>query len=775
MNPSPDPVESDNFSHAEWIGSSVIGGRSTSAPASYFRKTFTSRSVPASAVLHATALGLYECEINGHRVGDNVLAPGWTDYRLRVHFQTHDVTSLVGGGENTLGAILGDGWYCGHVAHKGRQFYGDRPQLLVRLVLTYEDGSEVSIVSDRSWKTSTGPILENDLLMGEAYDARLGLGPWSVPGYDDEDWLPVKIASNPDIEIVRSPSPPVREIERLEPLAGRLLLDPTYGNSLVFDFQQNFAGRVELRVKAPRGTHLVLRHAEVCNADGTLYTENLRTARATDFYTCSGESEETWQPRFTFHGFRYLEIKGLGPDDTCAVSGVVLHSDLHESGTFRCSHPLLNQLAKNIRWGLKGNFLDVPTDCPQRDERLGWTGDAQVFIRTAAFYMDVDGFFSKWLQDMRDAQESDGAIPCVIPNALSYGLSGDGGPAWADATFICPWTLYLCYGNTDILRAHYDCMARYMTFLAEHRVKDFIRSHPDVDRWGGFGDWLAIDGGPTLEGRTPKDLIGTAMYSNNAQIMARCAEILDRQDEAEHWRELHQNIGLAFQKRFVSSDGKLASGTQTAYVLALHFGLVPEPLQVNAARELARNIEANDCHLATGFVGTPYLLHVLEAHGYLGLAYRVLEQESYPSWLFPVTQGATTVWERWDGWTLEKGFQEKTMNSFNHYAYGAVGDWLVSTVAGLDLDPARPGFKHTVFKPRPGGSISSAEARLHSPLGEVAISWWLEGGTMRLELLVPEGCTATLSLPPEFENPTPSLSPGRHTLRVSHSESLANE
>ena len=752
---------------AQWLSSPVCGGPRTSAPARYFRRLFSCGSPVQRATLHITALGLYECSINGKRIGDHEFAPGWTEYRKRVYFQSYDVTSAVRAGENVIGVILGDGWYSGHIAEKDRQFYGERPQFLAQLEITGQDGAVARIDTGSEWKATVGPILENDLIMGEAYDARRDLGDWSSPGYDASAWLSAVCAPDPAIAIERSPGPPVRRHETLAPLS-ETRQGPHWIEDKVriFDLGQNITGRVRLRVKAARGTHLIIRHAEVLNSDGTLYTENLRSARATDFYTCSGIGEEQWEPRFTFHGFRYVEIKGLKNADFCEIQGVVLHSDTPLTGSFQCSHPLLNQLQHNILWGQKGNFLEVPTDCPQRDERLGWTGDAQVFIRTACFNMDVRGFFHKWLKDMRDAQNGDGSIPAIIPNTASFGLGGDGGSAWADAAFICPWTLYLCYGDTEILRDHYACMARYMDYLAKSKVKDCIRSHPDVDGWGGFGDWLALDGSGRTDGGTAKDLIGTAHYANNADIMARTAELLGKKDDAKLYRALHGSIVDAFRRRFVTPDGLVAGVTQTAYVLALHFGLVPDGVRATTARELVRKIESNGMHLGTGFVGTPYLLHVLEATGHLDVAYKLLEQETFPSWLFPVKNGATTIWERWDGWTTDKGFQSPGMNSFNHYAYGAVGDWMVSSVAGLQFNPQEPGYKHIIFKPRPGGTLTWAEARLKTPHGEAAIRWELKDGALELMLTVPAGCRATLSKPEGWGGTPDAYGTGTHQVRL---------
>jgi alpha-L-rhamnosidase len=760
---------------AKWIASTICGGPRTAAPAPYFRKTFKVDGAIKSAVLHITALGVYECEINGKLVGNDVFAPGWTNYHKRVYFQSYDVTSQLAKGDNAMGVVLGDGWYCGSVAWFARQVYGERPQLLAQLEITTADGKTERIITDSSWKTTVGPIIESDMLNGETYDARRELGEWSTAKYDDSAWLPVQIAETPKIAVERSAGPPVRRHEVIaadvssgKPVpgfSGFLMKKP---GALIYDFKQNLTGRLRIHVKGQAGALIELRHAEMLNPDGSLYLENLRSAKATDYYTLKGDSNgEVWEPRFTFHGFRYAEVRYGMPAfdaDLEKIEAVVLHSDTPPTGHFRCSHPLLNQLQHNIIWGQKSNFLEVPTDCPQRDERMGWTGDAQVFIRTAAFNMDVRGFFHKWLQDARDAQGDDGAIPSVIPNPERVHTQNnpprDGGPAWADAGIICPWTIYRCYGDVEILRDNYTLMEGYMNFMANHSTKDFIRSHPDLKAFAGFGDWLALDGGGKIDGITPYELIGTAIYAYDAEIMAQTADLLGKKDDAKKYRELHGKVAEAFANRYITPDGLLASSTQTAYVLALHFNLVPEKARAAAARELVRSIEKNGLHIGTGFVGTPYILHVLEATGHLDIAYKLLEQETFPSWLFPVKNGATTIWERWDGWTPDKGFQTPTMNSFNHYAYGAVGDWMVSTVAGLEI--GEPGYKKILFKPRPGGSITSAEARLKTPQGEAGISWKLDGKSLDLQLTVPEGSEATLSLPEGWKASSTTFKPGTH-------------
>lgn len=752
---------------SEWISAPFCGGPRTGSPAPYFRKSFNLTEKPKHAVLHITARGIYEGEINGIRVAEDVFAPGWTDFRKRIYVSSYDATALLRAGENVLGAILGDGWYCGAIAQKERQYYGERPMLLAQLEIEFANGKKMVVTTGKDWKVSAGPILENDLLMGESYDARRELGAWSSPGYDDSTWQSVLSQKRDSVLLEPSPGSPVRRIG--EPIPGTIIRGAG-SKEILYDFSQNLSGRLRITVKGARGMTLRLRHAEILDADGNLYLANLRSARCTDYYTLKGGGTEVWEPRFTFHGFRYasLHTEGSVSDFSLEkVEAIVLHTMMKETGTFRCSHPLLNRLESNISWGQKGNFLEVPTDCPQRDERLGWTGDAQVFIRTAAFHMDVRRFFKKWLKDLRDAQLENGSIPPTIPDADVFSLPKDGGPAWAEAGLICPWTLYLATGDLSWLREQYGSMAAYQNFLTVHKVKEGIRAHPEVDPWGGFGDWLALDGSGLVYGGTAKDLIGTAMYANNALILSKTARLLGFAADEKKWLSQRSEIQRAFQHRFVTPEGLLASATQTAYVLALHFELLTPEQEKVAGVELVRDIQKRNFHLTTGFVGTPYLLHVLEKIGALDVAYKLLEQETFPSWLFPVKHGATTIWERWDGWTPDKGFQDKGMNSFNHYAYGAVGDFMVSTVAGMAWDEAEPGYQRIRFKPRPGGTITWAEASLATDAGEIAIRWELADGNLVVHLAVPEGSRASFSTPPDFESKETEFGPGRHQLNLS--------
>jgi alpha-L-rhamnosidase len=730
---------------AQWIAGTLTGGRWTTVPAPYLRKTFFVGARVIHARLYATALGVYEARLNGQRVGDLQLAPGWTDYRKRVHYQTFDVTSLLVVGDNTLGAMLGDGWYCGHVAWRGRQMYGDRPRFLAQLVIDYLDGRTDTIGTDSTWRFAYGPLLESDLLMGESYDARLEFPGWDKPGFDERGWQPARVGNGNGVALDAMRGPPIRTHQELK---ARLIKDSPESRQhrlRRYDFGQNMVGRVRLRVKGPVGATLTLRHAEMLDKDGHLYLANLRTARATDHYTLRGDtSGETFEPRFTLHGFRYLEVETRGPEvEIEEVTGVVLHSDLPSSGEFSCSDPLINQLQKNIQWSQRGNFLDVPTDCPQRDERLGWTGDAQAFIRTAAFNMDVAAFFRKWLQDLADAQTERGTIPAVAP--VTDDLPSDGAPAWADAVTICPWTIYQCFGDRRLLERHYATCARFVDELRATNP-DLIRRKNAHDH-EGYGDWLALDGSGKIDGGTPQELIGTAFFAHSARLVAAMARVLGRKAEAKRYSSLADSVRTAFQRKFVTRAGGLTCGTQTACVLALHFALLPPKQRPRVAADLVKDIETRGWKLATGFVGSPYLPHVLTAAGRLDVAYKLLHQRQWPSWLYAVTQGATTTWERWDGWTQDHGFQDPGMNSFNHYAHGSIGAWLYSVVAGIDVDPEQPGYRHILFQPHPGGNLSSARARLVSLHGEISSAWRSGAHRFDWEVVVPANTTATARLP----------------------------
>ena len=535
--------------------------------------------------------------------------------------------------------------------------------------------------------------------------------------------------------------PPIRRIEELKPLSIRR----TPAGETVVDMGQNMVGWVRLRVHGPAGTTVRLQHAEVLDKSGNFYTANLRTAQQTDTYTLKGGSEELYEPHFTFHGFRYVKVDGfpgtLTPD---ALTGIVVHSDMPRTGRFESSDAMLNQLYHNIVWGQKGNFVGVPTDCPQRDERLGWTGDAQVFSRTAAFNYDVAGFFTNWLADVTVDQRSIGSIPDVIPDVLTRGQpNATSSAGWGDAAVIIPWTMYLAYGDTRLLERQYPSMRKYVEY--QRRVAG------DKLLWNSgwhYGDWLAFSTtradypGAT----TDKDLIATAFFAHSTDLLARSAQALGKDDDARAYRDLFDRIRAAWTQEYVTASGRIGANTQTAYALALEFHLLSAAQRSDAGERLAANVRQFG-HLTTGFLGTPYLTDALSETGHLTEAYRLLLNKTYPSWLYPITQGATTIWERWDGQKPDSSFQETSMNSFNHYAYGAIGDWMVRVVAGLDLDEAVPGYKHLVIRPQPGGTLTSARAELMTQYGSAASGWKIEDGRLRLEVRVPANARATVRLP----------------------------
>ena len=707
-------------------------------PSPYLRKEFPLHKPVRRARLYATARGVHELYMNGSRVGNDVLAPGWTDYDRRVQYQTYDITPLLVEGSNALGAIIGDGWYAGFVGfdpkHRGA-LYGPRPQVLAQLNVEYEDGTTERIATDGSWRCSTGAILHSDLLMGESYDARREMPGWTEPGFDDSEWYGVESEEIGDTNLVAQPDEGIRVTEVLEAKTVTELQSGRY----VFDLGRNMVGRVRLKVEGEAGTEVTLRHAEVINTDGTIYIENLRSARQTDTYILKGAGEEIYEPRFTFHGFRYVEVTGYpGEPQLTAVTGRVIRSGTPSSGSFECSNQMVNELQENILWGQRGNFLSVPTDCPQRDERLGWMGDAQIFARTASFNMDVAAFFEKWMVDVEDAQSPEGAFPDVAPLPGGSGLIDLrwGAPAWGDAGVIVPWTIYRTYDDTRIVERHYDAMARWMEYLHEANP-DLIRKN----RMGNnYGDWLSPKGD-----HTPKHLLATAYWAYDAKLMAEMAEATGRHEDAKKYWDLNEGIKAAFQETYVSPDGRIDGDTQTCYLLALYMDLLPEELRSAAAEHLVRTIEREDWYLSTGFVGVGYLCPVLTEAGYTDVAYRLLENETYPSWGYTIKNGATTIWERWDGWTEENGFQSPNMNSFNHYSLGSVGEWLYRYVAGIDLET--PGYGRIVIRPRPGGSLTHAMAEYDSVRGRISSSWKIEDDRFVLEALIPPNTTATVHVP----------------------------
>ncbi|MFT4176161.1 MAG: family 78 glycoside hydrolase catalytic domain [Luteolibacter sp.] len=733
---------------AQWIQPSQPDPKTGEAVATVRRAFPISKSI-ASARLYVTARGLFEVHLNDQRIGDDYFANGWTSYHKRLDTLTYDVTGQLTSGSNRLRVDLGKGWYAGRMAWgKNRNGqYGKNAELLLQLEISYTDGSKEQILSDGSWEgTFSGPIVSSSIYDGEIYDARR----------NPVDWAPVK--ANPGLGSARlTPKPfaPVRETETL-PTIG--ITEPEPGR-FVFDLGQNIAGWPRLRIPVEKDGTITVRFAELLNQDGTLYTANYRSAKSTNTYTAAENGTIDWRPRFTFHGFRYVELSGLPKGVTPRkewVTGLALHSDMKPIGKFTSSSKLLNRLQNNIVWGQRCNFLDIPTDCPQRDERLGWTGDAQVFCATAMFNYDCLAFWKSWLGSMRDDQSADGAVANIVPAVVP----GDGNSGWMDAGTIIPWEVYIRTGDTEILAENYGMMEKLVGW---YRSKAPDGLMPEDTK--GVGDWLQPYA-KTIKGETPFPLLATAFYARSAEILANTASVLGKEEDAKRYTEESNRVKAAFSSHYFDENGKLrnAPETQTAYVLALEFGLVSETMNSLLTGHLARLIEAADGHLRTGFLGTPYIVPVLDRNRQQELSYDLLFKETYPSWFYSIHQGATTMWERWNSYSHDKGFGDAKMNSFNHYAYGAIGQWMYERVAGLAPDPSQPGYKHFFIRPLTGKHLDFAEAQLDTPYGITRSAWKKENGKLVLDAIVPPNTTATIELP--GNHPPQTVPAGEHRFEV---------
>lgn len=718
-----------NFGDAPW--GKLTHSKVQLYPTPYLRHEFILADRPVRhATLYAASLGLTDVYLNGRRVNPDYFPSGWTDYNRRVYYRAYDVTKSLKPLRNALGAVLADGWYSGYVGFGAkRDHYGKKPRLLVQLHVEYEDGTCEDVGTGPGWKAATGPTLEADFLQGEAYDAREDLGRWSEPAYDDRSWGPVDVGAELAPKLEAHPGPPVVVFSELRP---KSITQPTPG-AYVLDMGRNFAGVVRLKVKGTPGQSVRLRFAERLNPDGTIYTTNLRSARSIDTYVCKGEGVETWSPRFTFHGFQYVEVTGLkeapGAD---TITGLAISSDTPVVGEFDCSDPMLNQLHSNVYWTQRANFIDIPTDCPQRDERLGWTGDAQAYIRTASLNTDVQAFFTKWLVDLTDGQRADGQFPMVAPVKVA---GDDGGPAWADAGVICPWTVYQVYGDRQLLERQYPSMVRFIEFC-QKRSQDGLLP---PKQYHCFGDWLSI------KADTPKDVIYTAYYAYSTRLTAKAAEVLGKADDARRFEALYQAIKQAFNKTYVRPDGRIAGDTQTCYVLALAFDLLDGERARQAAEHLVADIQSKGNHLSTGFVGTKDLMLVLSKIGRVDVAYTLLHNTTFPSWGFSIKQGATSIWERWDGWTPEHGFQDPGMNSFAHYAFGAVYQWMVENIGGIRADT--PSYRTFTIAPVPDPKLTRARVSYRSVRGEIVSAWSRGPAGLAVEVTVPANTTAEVHLP----------------------------
>ncbi|UCG56059.1 MAG: family 78 glycoside hydrolase catalytic domain [Phycisphaerales bacterium] len=696
-------------------------------PVQFLRKPFAVTKSVDRAVVYASALGNYELHINGQPVDDAYFTPGWTDYDVRVYYNTFEVTKCVQKGDNVIGALLADGWYSGHIGWKHiRDHYGKDPRLAIQLHIDYADGSSEILATDHTWKATTGPILEADFLMGETHDARKEIPDWCKASLDDTKWEPVDVTEEISAKIQSYPGVLVREFKEIKPVE---ITEPKEG-AYVLDMGTNFAGFVRLKVSGEPGTKVILRFAERLNPDGTIYTTNLRGARVIDTYICKGDGDEIWQPRFTFHGFQYVEVTGYpGKFGADAITGVELTSATPAVGSFECSDKMANTLYRNICQTQRANFIDIPTDCPQRDERLGWMGDAQIYVRTATYNSDVAAFFNKWLVDVEDAQLPNGAFSDVAPRRVA--MAG-GTAAWGDAGVVCPWTIYQVYGDTRVLEKHYDAMERWIEYC-KGTAKQLLRPAQ------GYGDWLSI------KADTPKDVLATAYFAYSTKLTAKIAEVLGKKQDAAQYSRLYEEIKKAFNEAYVSEDGRIKGETQTVYVLALAFDLLPKQKRAQATRYLVDDIKSRGWHLSTGFVGTKDLMMTLTRFGQTDVAYRLFHNDTFPSWGFSIKHGATSIWERWDGWTPEKGFQDPGMNSFAHYSFGAVAEWMFRTICGIDTDG--PAYKHIVIHPRPGGKLTYAKASYESIHGKIATDWKIKDHTFKLSVTIPANTTATVYVP----------------------------
>jgi alpha-L-rhamnosidase len=714
-------------------------------PAPMLRSEFHTRAAVTHARLYITAHGVYEVHINGTVVGDHVMAPGWTSYPNRLRYQTFDVAELINAGPNAIGAILGDGWYRGRLSFGGgkRNNYGDRLGLLAQLEIRYEDGTREVVVTDERWRASRGPIVASDIYDGETYDARLEQEKWSLPGFDNKVWTGVRTIER-DLSTLFAPvGPPVRRIEEIEPL--NISTSPS-GKTIV-DFGQNLVGRLRITVRGEAGQTITLRHAEVLE-DGELSIRPLRTAKATDVYICKGAGMEIWEPRFTFHGFRYAEVSGWpGELKATSLRAVVCHSDMERTGWFECSDPLVNRLHENVVWGMRGNFFDVPTDCPQRDERLGWTGDIQVFSPTASFLFDSAGFLASWLHDLAAEQDARGVVPIIIPNVLPEPVLA--AAAWGDAAAVVPWVLYQRFGDVKILEDQFESMKRWVD-----AIENIAGENRLWDTGFQFGDWLDPNAPPDnpAAALTPGFMVATAYFARSAELVAQAGRVIDRQKEAEHYTQLAAEVRAAFSAEYVTPNGRLLSDSTTAYAMALEFALFQDDTQRSrAAQRLVELVEQNGYHISTGFVGTPIICDALCSAGAYDAAFKLLMQQECPSWLYSVTMGATTIWERWDSLLPDGSVNPGEMTSFNHYALGSIADWLHRRVAGLA--PAAPGYRQLEIRPLIGGGLTSASARHKTPYGMAEAGWRIEDDTTKVDVTVPPNATAIVYLPGEFSQP----------------------
>ena len=745
---------------ARWIGDPLPSVDNVAATT--LRHRFTLTSKPSRAIVYASALGAYELHINGQRVGDHVLAPEFTDYHKRTQYQAYDVTPMLQAGDNVIGALLGDGWYAGGIGlaqaliGKPRNIYGDHPRFLAQLEIASaaRTGAMERILTDSTWRvTRDGPIRSSDILNGESYDARNEMPGWDKPGFDDSHWSVADVASNVGTLLVAQPNEPIRITRDVRPIS---VTEPTPG-VYVFDLGQNMVGWVRISVRGAAGTTITLSHAEMLRDSGTVYTDNLRGAQQTDRYTLRGTSAgpETFEPHFTYHGFRYVQVSGLTvrPQLTDLV-GRQVNSALAEASTFETSSPLITKLWQNVQWTQRDNMIGIPTDCPQRDERLGWMGDIQVFSGTSIFNADMGAFLTKWMRDVRDAQTPDGRFADFSPQPFQQRLvemkRGDfmGVPGWGDAGIVVPWRLWQQYGDSRQLRESYDASKRWIEFIRAN--------NPDLlwknNRGNDYGDWLNADTMndstmPRKGGEVPKPVFATMMFAYATDLVSRMAAVLGNDAEARQFHALFNDIKTAFNRAYVTEDGRILGNTQAGYALALHFDLLPEVKRAAAVAYMLEGIEAYHGHMSTGFHSTYRMMLELSRAGRSDIAYTLVNNTTFPSWGYSIENGATTIWERWDGYVKGRGFQDPGMNSFNHYAIGAVAEWMYRVILGINNDDDHPGYEHFVLHPVPGGGLTWANGSYNSIRGKIEISWRTDGLTFTENVTIPANTSATVYVP----------------------------
>ena len=710
----------------------------------------------ASARIYSTAHGMYEVEVNGRRADDELLSPGWTSYLHRIRYQTRDVTALVRSGQNTVGVWLADGWYRGRIGFDGGVWnaYGSDVAVLLQLELTLNDGRVIRVPLEDAWRHRTSPVVATGLYEGETYDARLLPQGWSEPGFDGSEWeSPVQLPFADFPAAIEAPTgPPVRVTETLRPVA----VERLPSGRIRLDFGQNIAGRLQIRVHGDRGHTIKLHHAEVIE-DGLLGVRPLRTATSVDTYICAGTGEETWTPRFTVHGFRYAELENWpGTLESVEAEAHVIHSDMERTGWFESSHPGLNQLHSNVVWSMRDNFVDLPTDCPQRDERTGWTGDIQVFAPTALFLYAAHGTLAGWLKDVAAEQKVQGHVPNFVP-WVECGFPNFPTAAWGDAAVIVPWEMYRHDGDTSVLRAQYESMKAWVDLV--------FTLTGETGLWNtGFqlGDWLDPAAPPESPGdsQTDRYLVATAYHVKTARILADVAGLLGHVDDEKRYRAIATMATLAFQNEYLSPSGRVVSDTVTAISVALVFDLFASAEQArHAGSRLVDLVAASDFHITTGFVGTPIVCDALVLSGNVDAAYHLLLQDELPSWLYPVSMGATTIWERWDSMLPDGTINPGGMTSFNHYALGAVADFMHRVVAGLSTEGV--GYGALRIEPRPGGGLTRASAEHLSPLGTASSAWTRSGTEFTLDVQIPAGASAVVVLP-GTDGEEHRVGPGHH-------------